>query len=204
MRLAISRDVLPDVAIDELREAAQRRGIDAVDESAPEDSLVLDASMEDVAAGYAAALNEGLLIEHITLRGSGAEAAFHEGKGIGSLMSRLAIDGYTGTLLLARSRDAAKPIWRTWLLHRQAWGCGSKPKKVTVDVRPVEPRDRFETIMGAYNSLGSGERMHLIVDHDPKCMYYTLRATRGEASFTFDYVENGPETWQVMVRKNGD
>ncbi len=73
---------------------------------------------------------------------------------------------------------------------------------LTVDVRATEPKDRFEKIMAAYESLGSGEAMHLIVDHDPKCMYYTLRATRGEESFGFEYMEDGPETWQVIVTRN--
>lgn len=73
---------------------------------------------------------------------------------------------------------------------------------VTLDVRPVEPKDRFERIMGEYERLGRDETLELTVDHDPKCMYYTLKATRGDA-FTFAYLENGPETWRVHVRKTG-
>ncbi|HEX2166694.1 MAG TPA: DUF2249 domain-containing protein [Longimicrobiales bacterium] len=68
-----------------------------------------------------------------------------------------------------------------------------------LDVRPVAPKDRYDQIMGAYDSLDVGETMELIVDHDPQCMYYTLLATRGAGSFTFDYLENGPETWRVLV-----
>ncbi|MGH7507234.1 MAG: DUF2249 domain-containing protein [Longimicrobiales bacterium] len=74
---------------------------------------------------------------------------------------------------------------------------------VHLDVRPVQPKDRFERIMGAYERLASNETLELIVDHDPKCMYYTLLATNGQAAFTFDYLENGPETWRVRVRKTG-
>lgn len=72
----------------------------------------------------------------------------------------------------------------------------------TLDVRPVEPKDRFETIMGAYEALPEGGVLELTVDHDPECMYYTLRATRGEDAFTFDYLERGPEVWRVRVRRN--
>ena len=73
----------------------------------------------------------------------------------------------------------------------------------TLDIRPTEPKHRFETIMSAYESLAPGETMRLIVDHDPRCMYYTLQATRGDESFDFAYVENGPLVWQVLVtRKN--
>ena len=70
-----------------------------------------------------------------------------------------------------------------------------------LDVRPVEPRDRLTTIMGAYDSLPSGGTLDLTVDHDPKCMYYTLEAMHGVEAFRFDYVENGPEVWRVEVHK---
>lgn len=72
---------------------------------------------------------------------------------------------------------------------------------VGLDVRPVEPKDRFERIMAAYEALPPGQTLELIVDHDPKCMYYTLKATRGDDAFAFDYLERGPETWRVHVRK---
>lgn len=72
---------------------------------------------------------------------------------------------------------------------------------LALDVRPVEPKDRFERIMAAYERLATDQVLELTVDHDPKCMYYTLKATRGDAAFTFDYLERGPETWRVRVRK---
>ncbi len=55
--------------------------------------------------------------------------------------------------------------------------------------------------MAAYESLAAGETMQLIVDHDPRCMYYTLQATRGDDAFTFEYLEDGPLTWQVLVTR---
>lgn len=72
---------------------------------------------------------------------------------------------------------------------------------VELDIRPVEPKYRFDRIMTAYEDLAETETLELTVDHDPKCMYYALRATRGDDAFLFDYVENGPETWRVRVRK---
>jgi uncharacterized protein (DUF2249 family) len=70
-----------------------------------------------------------------------------------------------------------------------------------LDVRSTEPKHRFGTIMAAYDALPSGRSMELVVDHDPKCMYYTLRATRGEDTFGFVYLEEGPEVWRVEVKK---
>jgi uncharacterized protein (DUF2249 family) len=71
----------------------------------------------------------------------------------------------------------------------------------TLDVRPVEPKDRFDAIMAAYESLEPGAELELAVDHDPMCMYYTLKATRGDDAFSFRYLEQGPEVWRVRVRK---
>jgi uncharacterized protein (DUF2249 family) len=73
--------------------------------------------------------------------------------------------------------------------------------QLCLDVRPVEPKDRYERIMSAYEALAIGGTLELVVDHDPQCMYYTLRATRGDDAFTFDYLENGPDTWRVLVGK---
>lgn len=70
-----------------------------------------------------------------------------------------------------------------------------------LDVRPVEPRFRFDTIMGAYEALAAGETLALTVDHDPTCMYYTIRAIHGPDSFSFQYLEQGPEVWRVRVTR---
>lgn len=74
-------------------------------------------------------------------------------------------------------------------------------KLVELDVRSVEPKHRFDLIMGTYEELAEGEMLELTVDHDPTCMYYTLKATRGDEAFEFDHLESGPETWRVRVRK---
>ena len=73
--------------------------------------------------------------------------------------------------------------------------------KTALDVRPVEPKHRFETIMGAYDGLQQGETLYLTVDHDPACMYYTLEAVHGRETFRFEYLENGPEVWRVEVTR---
>ena len=70
-----------------------------------------------------------------------------------------------------------------------------------LDIRGTAPKDRFDKIMAAYNSLSPGAILELTVDHDPKCMYYTLQAQQGGESFTFEYLEDGPVTWRVHVGK---
>lgn len=73
--------------------------------------------------------------------------------------------------------------------------------RTELDVRPIPPKDRYDAIMGAYEALSTGATLHLTVDHDPTCMYYTLKATRGDEAFAFEYLEQGPEVWRVEVRK---
>ena len=70
-----------------------------------------------------------------------------------------------------------------------------------LDVRPIEPKHRFEKIMGAYHGLSPGETLELVVDHDPKCMYYTLEAEHGAETFSFEYLDDGPTMWRVHVEK---
>jgi uncharacterized protein (DUF2249 family) len=77
----------------------------------------------------------------------------------------------------------------------------NQSERLHLDVRNVAPKDRFGTIMGAYERLPGGSTMELVVDHDPKCMYYTLRAMHGEETFAFDYLEDGPERWRVEVSR---
>ncbi len=72
---------------------------------------------------------------------------------------------------------------------------------ITLDVRPVEPKHRFDRIMAAYDTLPPESTLELVVDHDPKCMYYTLRATHGEERFRFEYLDDGPELWRVHVQR---
>jgi len=70
-----------------------------------------------------------------------------------------------------------------------------------LDVQPVPPRERLETIMGAYRRLVPGEVLELVVDHEPSCMYYTLLSEEGVEAFQFIYLERGPEVWRVRVEK---
>lgn len=74
----------------------------------------------------------------------------------------------------------------------------------TLDVRAVAPRDRYDRIIGTYEALDVGSEMELTLDHDPACMYYTLKATRGDDAFSFEYLDRGPEVWRVRVRKVTD
>ena len=77
----------------------------------------------------------------------------------------------------------------------------SLPIADVLDVRTIEPKYRFEAIIGAWHRLAPGEVLDLWVDHDPQCMYYTLKALHGGDSFSFEYLEQGPEVWRVEVTR---
>lgn len=72
--------------------------------------------------------------------------------------------------------------------------------KTTIDVREIPPRERHPLIFGTFDALAAGEALLLVNDHDPKPLFYQFQAeSRGE--FTWDYLENGPEVWQVRIGK---
>jgi hypothetical protein len=78
---------------------------------------------------------------HIRLIGGGPESAMHEGRGVGELMGRLALAGYTGSLVLAPGSSRYRVAWERWLGRRGGWGCGSKtadPTLVSFDA-PAPP-----------------------------------------------------------------
>lgn len=87
--------------------------------------LELNPQLGNVDEQYQAALAAGPVPTHIILRGGGPEAAQFEGRGIGTLMTRLSIAGNRGVLVIAPSAPAVTPVWQTWL-RRAGWGCGSK------------------------------------------------------------------------------
>jgi uncharacterized protein (DUF2249 family) len=164
---------------------------------------------ENLGDAPAVLLVTGGALRYIRMRGGGPELADQEGSGIGGLMASVALSGYDGTVTLAPTTPDRAPAWEKWLGGKAKHGCGGahphgrrEPVDVELDIRPVEPRDRLDTILGAYRALAPGRALHVTFDHDPSCMYYTLQATEPQGSFGFDRVEDGPEVWRVDVRKH--
>jgi regulator of cell morphogenesis and NO signaling len=70
----------------------------------------------------------------------------------------------------------------------------------TLDVTAIEPRLKHPTIFEKFDSLLGGEAFIIHNDHDPKPLYYQLLAERGQV-FNWDYLESGPDIWQVKIAK---
>lgn len=75
-----------------------------------------------------------------------------------------------------------------------------KTETLTLDVREITPRERHPLIFRTFEGLQPGQSFRLVNDHDPKPLYYQLMAEHpGEAGW--DYLEEGPEVWQVRISK---
>ncbi len=70
----------------------------------------------------------------------------------------------------------------------------------TLDVTQIEPRFKHPTIFDTFDKLEDGKAFIINNDHDPKPLYYQLLAERGQ-TFTWEYLENGPEVWKVKIEK---
>ncbi len=76
----------------------------------------------------------------------------------------------------------------------------TNPETVVIDVREISPRERHPLIFQTFDDLKSGTAMRLVNDHDPKPLYYQMMAERaGQAEW--EYLEDGPEVWQVRITR---
>lgn len=73
---------------------------------------------------------------------------------------------------------------------------------VTLDVRAIEPRFRHPLIFGIFEHLPLGHALLLTNDHDPKPLFYQFQA-ESAGQFSWNYVEQGPERWQVRIAREG-
>lgn len=158
---------------------------------------------EDLEASGAVLLAAREHLRLVRLYGGGPEQQDQDGLGIGGLFVDLTLAGYGGTIVLTPSRPEELPRWDAWLASRKIGGCGSSypAGEHEVDVRYVEPRDRLNTILGAFRALPPGATMRVTVDHDPSCMYYALESTEPEGTFAFRKLDDGPEVWHAEVTK---
>jgi uncharacterized protein (DUF2249 family) len=73
---------------------------------------------------------------------------------------------------------------------------------IRLDVREMAPRDRHGTIFATFDRLRPNQAMDLVNDHDPKPLYYQFAAEHA-GEFTWNNLQEGPEVWEVKIRKTG-
>lgn len=71
-----------------------------------------------------------------------------------------------------------------------------------IDVRTIAPRDRHPLIFSTFGGLAAGEAMELVNDHDPRPLYYQFDAQL-PGQFSWEYLEQGPDTWRVAITRTG-
>lgn len=69
-----------------------------------------------------------------------------------------------------------------------------------IDVRTIAPRDRHPLIFSTFGKLARGEAMELVNDHDPRPLYHQFNA-QAAGQFDWQYLEQGPDTWRVSIRR---
>ena len=77
----------------------------------------------------------------------------------------------------------------------------SELEAVLINVPAIEPSLKHATIFQVFDELQPGESLIIHNDHDPKPVYFQLLGERGDI-FTWEYLEQGPENWDILVTKN--
>lgn len=72
--------------------------------------------------------------------------------------------------------------------------------KKHIDAREYLPKDKHRIIFETFESLEPGTKMELINDHNPKPLFYQFKIERA-GTFTWEYIEEGPEVWRVAIGK---
>ncbi|NNN12354.1 MAG: DUF2249 domain-containing protein [Acidimicrobiaceae bacterium] len=67
-----------------------------------------------------------------------------------------------------------------------------------LDLRPLAPIDRHSEVISRFEALADGEEFVFLNDHDPKPLYYQLKAEYDKV-FDWDYLKGGPEEWIVKI-----
>jgi len=70
-----------------------------------------------------------------------------------------------------------------------------------LDVRIIELRFKHSTIYDRLDKLGLGQSLVIINDHDPRPLRFQLDAEQPD-TFQWLYLEQGPETWRVEIKKH--
>lgn len=76
-------------------------------------------------------------------------------------------------------------------------------EQIKIDVTVIEPQLKHLTAFNAFDQLEPGDAILLNNDHDPKPLYYQLLGERGNI-FSWSYLQSGPDTWIVEIRKNNE
>ncbi|HMW96913.1 MAG TPA: DUF2249 domain-containing protein, partial [Flavobacteriales bacterium] len=129
----------------------------------------------------------------------------------GHVMELIAAQEPKHVRMLFEERFAGKHSWTykkqepgEWVAHIRKQGKQTAPAAgavvSTFDVRPFHPAKRHEMVFDSFDALKPGEAFIFTNDHDPKPLYYQIEA-ESKIPFTWEYLQAGPEVWEVRVTK---
>lgn len=73
---------------------------------------------------------------------------------------------------------------------------------ITIDLRPIAPRDRHALVFARFDALQSGQAIELVNDHDPQALRVQFD-DRAFGRYEWRFVESGPAVWRVRIGKLG-
>ncbi len=73
----------------------------------------------------------------------------------------------------------------------------------TLDIQSIIPQNRHPLVFAVFESVVPGAAFVLVNNHDPKPLFHQL-SHQYPGAFSWNYLEEGPTTWRVEVRKEGD
>ena len=102
---------------------------------------------------------------------------------------------YSGTLGLAAEVAGAREVLNVDVSQ----GALDSAKKHNAKIPGVQKY----LAMDIFEALPTGQALLLTNDHDPKPLYYQFQA-ESTGLFSWDYIEQGPERWQVRIGKTAE
>ena len=70
----------------------------------------------------------------------------------------------------------------------------------TIHVQQIPPRERHAQIFASFDALAVGHALQIVNDHDPRPLRFQFD-DRTPGQFDWSYVESGPETWRVNIKR---
>jgi uncharacterized protein (DUF2249 family) len=70
----------------------------------------------------------------------------------------------------------------------------------TLDIRIIPRPQRHPLIFQTFENLQTGQSLQLVNDHDPAPLHNQFNF-RLKGQFSWDYLEQGPETWRVRITR---
>ncbi len=70
----------------------------------------------------------------------------------------------------------------------------------TIHVQQIPPHERHAHIFSTFDGLAVGQALQIVNDHDPRPLRYQFD-DRKAGQFDWSYVESGPQTWRVNIKR---